>query len=90
MMNKYKSKTGKVEREMKLTLADLIPIGDDIVNSIGKNRLMNDQVLYGKVKVYQKIKRTLNNISGSKIDIMEKVANSIREIEKHLDIISPN
>lgn len=73
-----------------MNLNKLIHIGDDIVNSIDKNRLANDLVLRNNVKKYQKLRRASNRSAITDLDIMQEISTSIREIEKRLDIVSPN
>jgi predicted CoA-binding protein len=74
----------------------MIEIGDEVVNSIDKNRLDNDQVLRKKVEVFNNLKNLAHSVIKINLDkdieeeLLRQLANSIREIETQLDIVAPN
>ena len=79
-----------------MILADMIEIGDEVVNSIDKNRMDNDQVLRKKIEVFNNLKNLAQSVSKTSLDkdieeeLLRQLAHSIREIETQLDIVAPN
>jgi len=79
-----------------MTLADMIEIGDEVVNAIDESRLDNDQVLRKKVEVFNNLKNFVNSVIKINLEkdieeeLLRQIANSIREIEAQLDIVEPN
>ena len=71
-------------------LAEIFRIGDEIVNSIGENRLKNDAVLRGKVDAYHRKRSCLTDMENIDIEKIQKISDTIREIEQRLDIVAPN
>jgi len=79
-----------------MTLADMIEIGEEVVNSIDKSRLDNDQVLQKKIEVFNNLRDLAQSVSKTSLDkdieeeLLRQLAQSIRDIETQLDIVAPN
>lgn len=79
-----------------MTLADMIEIGDEVVNSIDKIRLDDDQVLRKKIEVFNNLRNLGQSVSKTSLDkdieeeLLRQLAHSIREIETQLDIVTPS
>lgn len=80
----------------QMALTDMIEIGDEVVNSIDKGRLDNDQVLRKKIEVFNNLRNLAYSVSKTSLDkdieeeLLRQLAHSIREIETQLDIVAPD
>lgn len=80
----------------QMALTDMIEIGDEVVNSIDKSRLDNDQVLRKKIEVFNNLRNLAHSVSKTSLDkdieeeLLRQLAHSIREIETQLDIVAPD
>lgn len=79
-----------------MNLSDIIDVGNEVISSIDDSRLENDQVLRNKVEKYKNLRQLAQSLIKTSLDkdieeeLLSQLANSIREVESQLDIISPD